>query len=274
MIVGITTIQRDRAPWIIEWLAFHMLVGFNRFYIYSHMNRDGMNDILLALSRHYPIMVSAIESVDRPQLMAYQHSVETYCPTVDWMAFIDGDEFLFPLKQETIGDALKDYQSLSLSALAVYWLCYGSNGHMDEPGGLILEHYPRHSGPDFLPNRHIKSILRGREAVRSVTAHMFGTDRGTFDELMRPIEHGWMKKTIPSYQKFRINHYPTQSYEYFLKTKQKIGAADADATMVRPTEWFYMYDRNECDDGISYNFITRLKVKVREMKQAIGLLPK
>jgi len=34
MRLGITTIQRDRAPWIKERVAFHYLVGFRKFYIF------------------------------------------------------------------------------------------------------------------------------------------------------------------------------------------------------------------------------------------------
>ena len=32
MKISITSIQRNRNPWIVEWLAFHMLVGFNDFH--------------------------------------------------------------------------------------------------------------------------------------------------------------------------------------------------------------------------------------------------
>src|SRR5579862_5909639 len=30
MMVGITSIQRNRCPYIVEWIAFHLLVGFDR----------------------------------------------------------------------------------------------------------------------------------------------------------------------------------------------------------------------------------------------------
>ena len=32
MEIGITSIQRDRNPYIVEWIAFHLCVGFNRLY--------------------------------------------------------------------------------------------------------------------------------------------------------------------------------------------------------------------------------------------------
>ena len=36
MKLGITTIQRNRGPWIVQWLAFHLMVGFDRFFFYAH----------------------------------------------------------------------------------------------------------------------------------------------------------------------------------------------------------------------------------------------
>jgi predicted O-linked N-acetylglucosamine transferase (SPINDLY family) len=268
--IAIASIQRDRGPWIVEWLAFHMLVGFNQFYIYSHKCVDDMTYKLQKLSQHYPIAVHEISSDDRPQLVCYQHAYNAYGSQVDWMAFIDGDEFLFPTSQMQIGDTLAEYEDMDLSAIAAFWKCYGSSGHIIEPQGLIVENYPRHSSQNFPLNRHVKSIIKGRqEDVIASASHVFQTPRGTYDELLRPINHGLMKDLEPSYEKFRINHYTTQSWEFFCNKKKNIGAADFDSNYVRPDDWYPRHDRNECDDGASYNFLVPLKLKVIEMMKVI-----
>lgn len=268
--IAIASIQRNRGPWIVEWIAFHLLVGFNQFYIYSHKCTDGMTQTLMKLARHYPIVIHEIDSDDKPQLVCYQHAYNAYGQSVDWMAFIDGDEFLFPTAHDNIADALSPYEDKQLSALAAYWVCYGSSGHISEPEGLVVENYRRHSAPDFLPNRHIKSIVKGRQTdVTMVGSHLFRTPLGTYDELLRPIVHGWMKELEPSYRALRINHYLVQSYEFFRNTKQTIGAADFNSKYVRPDDWYSQYDHNECDDGKSYNFLVPLKLKVLEMLAVI-----
>lgn len=267
---AIASIQRDRAPWILEWIAFHMAVGFNRFYIYSHRCTDGMTELLLRLSRHHPVVVHPIEVPLRPQLVAYQHAWNAYGGDVDWMAFIDGDEFLFPTRTETIGEALVTYEREPLSALAAYWMCYGSSGHLAEPEGLVWENYTRHAEAGFLPNRHVKSILRGRQGPLTVTgSHVFSTRQGTFDETLRPVDRGWMQTLEPSYGTLRINHYAVQSYDFFKRTKQTMGAADGNPSLVRPDAWFREYDRNECDDGIRYRFLLRLRLKLRELQASL-----
>jgi len=184
------------------------------------------------------------------------------------MAFIDGDEFLFSPKHRDMKYALAEYDERDLSALAVYWMCYGSNGHVEEPDGLLLENYPRHSSRDFLINRHIKSIVRGREKIDEGSAHYFVTSRGTFDEHMRPVTAG-LTQYEPSYEVFRINHYVCQSHQYFMHCKGPMGEADGDPGKVRGLSHFLGHDRNECDDGTSYNLLMPLKLKVRELQAAI-----
>jgi hypothetical protein len=269
MDIGITSIQRNRGKWIIEWLAFHMLVGFNKFFIYSHRSTDDMNQKLLKLASFYPIIVNEINTDERPQLLAYQHAVNAYLADIDWMAFIDGDEFFIPLTKSSVSEALQPYTSLQLSALAVFWRCYGSNGHFNEPNGLIIENYPRHSSADFDPNRHVKSIVKGREKVTVIGSHVFQTEFGTFDEHLRPIVNGYNPDLQPTSEVFRINHYLLQSYEYFKQSKQKMGLADCPPGASRPDEFFHNHDRNECDDGLMYNYLIPLKLKVAELQRCL-----
>lgn len=265
MELGIVSIQRNRNPWIVEWLAFHMNMGFTRFYIYSHKTDDGMTETLLKLSRKYPIVVHEINADFLPQLSAYQHAMDHYLKDVDWMAFIDGDEFLFPTNGRRLDEAMKRFSLESISAIAVYWKCYGGNGYIKEPEGLVVENYTRHSSNDFIPNKHVKTILKGGQKAVASSSHVFEVDGDIVDDRMRKIDKGFSSDNMPSYDYFRINHYAVQSFEFFKNTKQKIGAADSDPNLVRPDDWYFDYDRNECDDGVSYGFLTKLKLKVAEL---------
>ena len=52
---GIASIHRNRSKWIVGWPAFHMVVGFEQFYLYAHKTKDGMTEKLLKLARRYAI---------------------------------------------------------------------------------------------------------------------------------------------------------------------------------------------------------------------------
>ncbi len=102
MTIAITSIQRNRAPWLMEWLAFHLVVGFDRFYMYTHKCSDDSTALLAHLSRRYTIVVHSLDADEvLPQLVAYQHAWNSYGREVNWMAFVNGDEFLFRLPAQT-----------------------------------------------------------------------------------------------------------------------------------------------------------------------------
>ena len=221
MNLGLCTIQRDRGPWLTEWLAFHHVVGFRKFFFYAHCCTDGTAATLRKLGQVLDLTCFEInEEMDFVQLKAYQHAYDHYGAQVDWMAFIDGDEFLFPSEADSMQDVLAEFRDAKMSALGVYWHCYGSSGHVREPEGLLIENYLQRHDVGFIRNRHVKSIVRGGETMRAnMNAHLFQTQAGTFDELMRPIHHGFMKDLEPSHRKLRINHYTCQSREYYAGIK-------------------------------------------------------
>lgn len=256
MKLGICTIQRDRAKWLPEWVAFHHLVGITNFYIYLHKCSDNSKEVIQNLQKKFNIQCFEIgNDTESPQLAAYQHAYQEYGHEIDWMAFIDGDEFLHPSEKFKIDEVLYEYNYQKISALAVYWQCFGSSGHISDPNGLVIENYNYRARLDFLPNRHIKSIVKGgqgRNCFSAGNAHLFNTIYGTYDELLRPIDNGWMKNLTPSYDKIRINHYACQSYEFFKNFKQYSGAADGNKSLIRSNLWWDEYNKNdEYEDGIS-----------------------
>ena len=246
MELGIVTIQRNRAKWLVEWFAFHYLMGFRKFFYYAHMCDDTTHDILANLSRKLNIKSNIIsERFDNVQLRAYQHACENYMNEVDWMAFIDGDEFLFSTNTKSLSSALIPYNDKPISAVGVFNVNFGSSGHIIEPDGLIIENYRMCAGLDFAAQRRVKSIVKGRQTVSAtMCSNVFKTQFGTVDELMRPITWGYVPQYEPTYVQFRFNHYVCQSYEYFKKFKQNSGHADASASGERPDEWWTNFDTN------------------------------
>lgn len=266
MRLGITTIQRDRAPWIKEWVAFHYLVGFRKFYIFLHNCSDNTEKILNELKKKFDIKIFTVDpSLESPQLKCYQDSYIKFGGEVDWMAFIDSDEFLFPTSETSMEIALKEFANKKISALGVYWSCFGSSGHIKEPRGLIIENYKQRANDGYHNNRHIKSIVRGgqNKSVQPSDPHFFKTPKGTYDENLRPITYGWTDYQ-PTYEKFRINHYATQSRSHFLNFKSKFSTPDGGGT---PDESFWEeHDRNEVFDNSMDKFITPLKNILKSLK--------
>jgi hypothetical protein len=98
-----------------------------------------------------------------------------------------------------------------LSAIGVYWLCFGSSNHVTEPQGLITENYRYRASENFIVNSHIKSSVKaGQRENFSIlnNSHYFKTLNGTFDTNFRKITHG-VTNNEPCFNKLIINHYVT-----------------------------------------------------------------
>ncbi len=262
MKLALCTIQRDRSPWLKEWFAFHYLMGVRKFYFFAHKCTDNTPQVIAELQQHFDISAFQMpDDVATPQLAAYQYTYQNFSHEFDWVGFIDGDEFLFPTEAEDIRSVLEDYAYQKMSALAVYWACFGSSGHVDEPEGLVTENYRMRPPLDFADNRHVKSIVLGRQPTTFkilTNSHLFGTLNGTFDEQMRPVTAG-VSDHQPSYNKLRINHYCCQSLEYFRTFKKGSGAPDSNPHLIRPDSWWEKYDRNDESDDSLIRFASRLR---------------
>jgi hypothetical protein len=190
-------------------------------------------------------------------MRAYEDSCKNYLKEVHWMAFIDADEFLFPTRTDSIEEALKEFEDKKISALGVYWSCFGSSGYIDEPSGLIIENYRYKALNGFHNNRHVKSLLRSEnEPVGFFDYHTFRTQSGTVDEHFRPITHGWTDFE-PTYDTFRINHYTTQSRSYFLNFKNKYSTPDGSPP--RTEAYWEECDTNDVLDNSMDRFILPVK---------------
>jgi len=76
-----------------------------------HKTTDDSAEVLHELSRHINIKIFVVSDTTHhaPQQDFYQFTLDRFQHEVDWLAFIDGDEFLFPTKAITLQDALQNF---------------------------------------------------------------------------------------------------------------------------------------------------------------------
>lgn len=265
MILGLTTIQRNRGPWLVEWLAFHHLVGFRRFYFYPHLCSDDTLKTLHRLKDKFNITTLTVPPKgSEPQLQCYRNAYQQFSHEIDWMAFLDGDEFLFPVAADSIVPVLEKFSDPKISALGVYWACFGSSNHLTEPPGLIIDNYKHRALPGYENDRHIKSLVRGNlgNSVYPTSPHYFRTPNGTYDENLRLITTGWTNYQ-PTYHTLQINHYVTQSRSYFENVKSQVGYPDGAPP--RDESFWIEHNRNDVEDHSIDKFIKPLKKLINSL---------
>lgn len=114
--IGIAAIVRNEAAHIGEWAAHHQAVGVTRFFIYDDGSNDGTTDCLrdhLSPGATVTVTPWAQRLSDarlgrevHNQVLAYAHAAANHAGDLRWMAFIDVDEFLLPVRHATLDEAL------------------------------------------------------------------------------------------------------------------------------------------------------------------------
>ena len=277
---AICLIVRNEVRDIAEWIAFHALVGFDSQIIFDNQSDDGTADTIKAAAGLYDIRYHGwTDRSQRSQIAAYEAACAAYKLEFDWIAFVDSDEFVVPAADEPINTLLARYEGWS--GLAVHWAVYGSNGHVDFPGALVLDSFTARAGEDFFAARHVKSIVRPGFVARCLNPHCFelhGDRLGSYcDTRGRPIqwwpapEHGGILPGVtlqpPDYGVCRVNHYFTRSRAHWAAKLRRGYPSDV---AVRSMADFDEHDRNEVDDPIASRYVEALNRNLARLNAILG----
>lgn len=284
-------IFQNEAPYLEEWLAFHVLEGVEHVLLYDHCSTDNARAVL------QPWIESGIvELIDWPvpwksgaQTKAYADALRRLRGRTKWAAFIDIDEYLFSPTGKVLPEALKRYDGHA--GVVVNWQCYGASGHRTRPVGLTIENYTHRAKTGWARNRRVKAIVDPSCVTEPCGAHLFKAEPGQslVTEDFKPVRivrsangrrrlrhiAAWLpylpfdpySKIMPepeqiSVAELRINHYATRSREDLsIKYKDRGTMDDRD----RRSHWRY-HDRNEVDDPILAPKAERVRELIDRMK--------
>lgn len=278
--LGIGAIFRNESPYILEWVAYHRVIGIQRFFIADNESDDGSTELLKALDAagvidylHFPRVADT-----PPQLAAYAEILKRYGMSADWIAFIDADEFLLPTDgQRTVLSAIQNLDNISdAGAIAVNWSIYGSSNHVEENNLPIIERFSRRAEKACSINNHYKSIVRTKAVLRvGKNPHCFFLKRGyhLFDPSGNPLvgmeNRPGLSREV-KWEKIRLNHYVVKSWNEFALRKRARGRATLVSTS-RPASFFSLHDRNDVDEPMPVWLLEATKAEMKKLRSLAGL---
>ena len=205
--LSICAIYRGEGRYLREWVAFHKVVGVERFHLYDNRSDDEHREALAPY-----VAEGTVEPVDWPlfpgQVQAYDDCLERHRDDSRWIAFIDIDEFLFSPAGRPLPEVLERYERWP--GVGVNRVTFGTSGHETPPAGLAVESFTRRL--DFPGARlpAVKSIVDPRRAVRALGPHHFEYDEGrAVDEAEVTLE--FQRAATETCDSLRVNHYFTRS---------------------------------------------------------------
>jgi hypothetical protein len=257
--------MRDEGAHVLEWLAYHRVIGFPDAVICTNDCSDGSDILLdrLADARLLTHLRNEVPPGTPPQhaaaRLAMAHLAEA---DAGWVLHIDADEFLNVRLGAGHADdllALADHAD----CIALAWRNYGDSGHATWPGAT-LPHFTRREAQPAPDETYIKCLFR-RPAFAAAWAHMPAQPTGQprlVNAAGEPLAADNLFSDRPRVRFFPvaradraethagINHYGVKSPDLFaLKRARGRGENTTGHQKYRlDSEWHRRANRNDVED--------------------------
>jgi hypothetical protein len=256
---------KDSAAYLEEWLLFHYVQGFRKFYLYDNESTDSWPSIVVPW-----IEKGVVETFVYPgravQQEIYDDCLRRACGVVTWLAFVDDDEFLFPTVGGSLDSILAEYEAYA--GIAVSWVLFGSGRAERSSPAWVIDRFRASTG---IADNHVKCVVRPERVIRSLQiGHSFEPKPGfvIVDENKRPLAESL--NSNPTVHRLRINHYLVKSWEEW---QHRRGRPQANTGMVTPhseqqwREWDVSW--SQCEDLSALAYLEQMQRVKAELFQTV-----
>lgn len=276
----IAAIVKNEIDALLEWIAFHRVLGVSGFIIADNGSNDGSRELLGSLAKLGIVSVFDHPTVgkQKPQLPAYDKILRTCPRDVDLLAFIDADEFLLPLESDDFLSIVTQwFTDDSVSAVGLNWSNFGSNGETFAGDGLVIERFTQRAPLRFNVNHNFKSIVRPARVENFFNPHYANLRYGRYidangKDLVLHATHGNGVSAGVCWNGVRVNHYAVKSLEEFLLGKHLRGSA-ATANRVKHKAYFQAHDRNDESCMLAAALAPMVKAEMMKLSEQLAALP-
>jgi glycosyltransferase involved in cell wall biosynthesis len=170
--VAIVAILRDEGPFLKEWIAYHHVIGVDHFFLYDHSSNLSLRKLFSRQAAYITVFDWPDDHVlsfprNKRQTSAYNDSIQYVKGAYQWVAFIDGDEFVVLRRHENLKVFLASFPK-ETGAVFLNWHIFGHNGYYEDPPELVIKALTRRM---VIPSVQSKSISRVDSVTYMKTAH-------------------------------------------------------------------------------------------------------
>jgi hypothetical protein len=303
--VVLVSAMRNEGPFVLEWLAYHRVIGVGRVVIVSNGSTDGQDDLLAALAAAGEI--TFLRTTPGYGVAPQDAAVQAFEAEVGyrrgaWYLWLDADEFLnVHVGDRTVQDLLEHLGDAG--ALMLNWRLFGSNGNDSFPGRYVSADFIGASKLGFVANLETKPMFRAGDKFAGFSANSAGLPRlvegaevseadclggnGQPLDPKNPRTAPWLTRqpytgrtNLASRREFgwnlaQINHYSVRTPDHFqLKAARGRGMVSTGPRRpnVRHTpEYFDRFDRNEAEDRSILHWETAVTAEIARLMALPGV---
>lgn len=265
--VTAVSMMKDEGPFVIEWVAHHLAVGFTDLVVYTNDCSDGTDDMLIRLEElglcHHRRNVIPEGIRPQPSALNYAQAEPVVCNS-DWVMVFDADEFLsIRYGNGTLDDLIGAAKAQGANGIVVTWRIFGSGGVVDWSRAPVTEQYLLAAPQTWNKGWGVKTLFTfdpeywklGIHRPKMKTRHIkteFPDQVKWLNGSGREMEdyfkfRGWRSITrTVGYDWVQLNHYAVKSVDSYAIRKMR-GNVNNKADKYNSDYWS-LQDRNEVRD--------------------------
>ncbi len=274
--VTAVSMMKDEGPFVLEWVAHHLAIGFTDIVVYTNDCSDGTDDMLfrleqLGLAHHRR---NDIAEGIRPQPSALKHAqVDPLVQDSDWLLVFDADEFLCIRHGDgSIDGMISSAKDAGANGIVITWRTFGSSGVHDWSRAPVTEQYLRAAPTTWNKGWGVKTLFQfdpeywklGIHRPKIKNKHLKTGFPDTVKWLNgsgQPMEdyfkfRGWRSivRTV-GYDWAQMNHYAVKSIDSYAIRKFR-GNVNLKKDKYNSDYWA-LQDRNEVEDASMLDYSAR-----------------
>lgn len=274
--------MKDEAPFLLEWYAHHLAVGFTKILVYTNDCSDGTDDMLIRLEElglGYHRRNDIPEGVKpQPSAMKYAQA-EPKVAEADWILMFDADEFLCINYGDGTLDPMLDAAG-DANGIVITWRIFGSGNVVDWSRDPVTEQYLYAAPPTWNKGWGVKTLFKFDPDKWKIGIHRpsiknkhletgFPDTVNWLNGSGQPMEdyfkfRGWrsIRRTV-GYQWAQMNHYAVKSIDSYAIRKFR-GNVNNKKDKYNADYWS-LQDRNEVYDDKILRYTERRKQIMEEL---------
>jgi len=251
-----------------EWVAYHLLIGFDEIIIFDHVSKIPISSIFQKYNfPQLEIHRDNSEKTDKHTFMLRAYNISK-TKQATWMLYMDSDEYLVLRIHHNIHNFIQDYNNFH--AIGINWIMFGSNYLDSNPSLYLIDNFTRCSYNDKA-NCHVKTLVQVnsinisnpvqnphywmlKHDLSMYTTHKTHMPIGPFNLLTQGIHD-------PAY----IHHYHFQSYNSYIR--RKVQRIQDDKTSPRPflsKHDFHLMCNQNTETYLRDNYSNKIKQFLQE----------
>ncbi|MEM9059652.1 MAG: glycosyltransferase family 2 protein [Pseudomonadota bacterium] len=166
--------MRNEAPYVLEWVAYHRLIGFEEIVVCTNDCTDNTAEILDALSG-----IGWVTHIRNPVpngVSAQLHAAsrigeEPPWHDDDWVMWLDTDEFLnIHAGNGRLDDLIGKFGDRA-NGYAVHWRIFGSSGLKHWESAPVIERFTKTAPPVHQLHEPVKTLFRWSRSIEGLHTH-------------------------------------------------------------------------------------------------------